>query len=367
LQPNRQIYFLAFFICCLASTAKAQIVVNFSPLIYGQTLDGLVYAQITNSIGLDEEVVETITVRDGSGVTVTMIKTAPFLLYRGSNVISKAAFTNARFHFGTSYAGSILSQTGRFPEGEYEYCFQTEIVSNKPTQIPPVFENCFYLQLQPMTPLMLIQPVDEDKICDKRPSLTWQLPAPIPVDARCRIVLTEVKEKQDIAEAIAFNVPILNQAGIFGNMMMYPTGAPDLVEGDHYAWQVTVYTGRTILKKSEIWSFTVQCNEEQKNPGDSYRELKETDDGNFYFADKFLRFSFNNPYSKGKLDYSIESLSHPQAAIKKLPALEMNAGLNKYEIDLSENSSFRDNDEYLLRVRLANNRELKLRFIYKNE
>jgi hypothetical protein len=347
---------------------RGQIVVNFSPAIYGQSLDGLVYAQIINSSGSALQVVETITIREISGGNVSTIKTAPFQLFQGSNFISKAAFTNARFSFSNSYYGTTLGQTGRLPEGEYEYCFQTEITGSKPSQIPPFYENCFTLQLQPMTPLLLINPVDEDKICNKRPDLNWQLPVPLPADAKCRVLLTVIQEKQDIAEAIAFNLPVLNQGNVFGNRLMYPAGAPELKEGYRYVWQVTVYAGKTILKKSEIWTFTVQCEEEQKSQGgDSYRELKETDDGNFYIASKSLRFSFNNPYSMGNLDYTIEGISDPQSAIKKLPKLKMNAGQNNYELDLSDNSAFKDGSEYLIRVRLINNRELTLRFIYKNE
>jgi len=347
---------------------QGQIVVNFSPAIYGQSLEGLVYAQIMNSSGLELKVVETIKIREVSGINVATIKTAPFILLRGTNLLSKTAFTNGKFNFSNSYYGVALGQTGKLPEGEYEYCFETEITGAKPDLLPPFYENCFTLQLQPLTPLLLIDPVDEDKICNKRPNLMWQLPAPLSAEARCRVVLTEVKEKQDIAEAIAFNLPLINQGNIFGNMLMYPAGVPELKEGYKYVWQVTVYSNKTILKKSEIWTFTVKCEEEQKiAQGQSYRELKEADDGNFYIADKVLRFSFNNPYSKGDLDYSITNLSNPRGTIRKLPKLKVMPGMNKYDLDLSDHHSFKNDEEYLLKVRLPNNRELRLRFIYKNE
>jgi len=358
---------LLLVVSVVPSILHAQIVVNFSPSIYGQTLDGLVYAQIMNTTGTDLKIEETIVINEVSGINVATIKTTPFVLLQGSNFISKAAFTNGRFNFGSSYYGVTFSQTGRLPEGEYEYCFQTEIIGTKPDMVPPFYENCFTLQLQPMTPLLLINPIDEDQICNKRPNLQWQLPAPLPIEARCRVILTEIQDKQDVAEAIAFNLPILNQPNIFGNILMYPAGAPELTEGHKYAWQVAVYSGNTILKKSDIWTFTVKCTEELKVSGDSYRELKETDDGNFYIANKFLRFSFSNSYNKGNLDYTIESLSNPQNVIKKLPILKMNTGINKYDIDLSENPSFRNGEEYLLKVNLVNGRGLILRFIYKNE
>jgi hypothetical protein len=151
-------------------------------------------------------------------------------------------------------------------------------------------------------------------------------------------------------------------------MLRYPPNLAELKEGSKYAWQVTVYTNKTILKKSEIWTFTVKCQQQERTPAaESYRELKENDDGNFYIAEKLLRFSFYNPYNSGNLDYTIENLSDTRTEIKKLPVLKMYTGLNKYDLDLSENNSFKNGNEYLLKVRLTNNRELRLRFIYKNE
>ena len=362
-------YGLNFFLSFLFFIkTEGQIAVNFSPAIYGQTLDGLVYAQIMNSSGLQLKAKLTIKIREINGAEVAAIKTTTFTLQQGTNFINKTSFTNGKFNFSHNYYGSSLSQTGRLPEGEYEYCFEVDISESKEDQFPPLYENCFVFQLQPLTPLLLIDPVDEDEICEKRPGLTWQLPMPLTRESRSRLVLTELNAKQDVVDAINFNQPIINQGGIVGNNLTYPAGAPELKVGHKYVWQVSVYTEATILKKSEIWVFTVKCDEQQKIINtDSYRELKETDDGNYYIANKILPFSINNPYANGDLNYSIASMNDPGNPIKNLPKLKMYPGLNKYEIELFENRAFKANEEYLLRVKLANGRELKLRFIYKNE
>jgi hypothetical protein len=180
-------------------------------------------------------------------------------------------------------------------------------------------------------------------------------------------LLAEVKEKQDIVEAVAYNQPLINQANLRANNLFYPVNIPDLKEGHTYAWQVTVYIDQTILKKSEVWSFTVKCNETViKFPGESYRELKEYDDGNYYIADNYLRFSFNNPYNEGTLNYSIECISDPEVKVKNLSKMTLRTGLNKYELDLNEISSMKPNKEYLLTVR-SGNKQLRLRFIYKDD
>jgi len=347
---------------------KGQVSINFSPVIYGQSLDGLVYAQVVNSYSSDLKAVLTIRVRENRVGNVVTIKTPVFILKPGINEINKAAFNNARFAFGNNNFGLTASQTGRFLEGEYEYCYEVDISESKQSQLSPVYENCFIQQLQPRTPLLLINPVDGEEFCNQRPQFTWQPPMPLPRDARCRLVLTEVKEKQDIVEAITYNTPIVNQANIAGNTLFYPASAPALKEDHRYAWQVIVYAARTILARSEVWTFTLHCNQEKPViSSDSYRELKETGEGGFYTTSQFLRFSFINPYAAGKLNYSVTSMSDPSKPIKRLPELKLAAGLNKYDIDLSDNRSFKKDQEYLLTIRLPNNRKLTLRFIYKNE
>jgi hypothetical protein len=348
--------------------STAQISFGFSPAMYGQNLEGLAFAQIINTIQVNIEIAVTIKVSEVSGADVLSIRTQPFWIRQGVSQIDRRAFSNGRFVFANNSLGTVVKQSGKLAEGEYEYCFDVEVLSSKGNVVPLAnYEQCFIHNLQPLTPLLLINPVDGDELCNKRPDFIWQPPMPLPLNAKFRILLAEVKEKQDIVEAVAFNQPILNQANIRTNNLFYPANIPDLKEGHTYAWQVTVYVNQTILKKSEVWTFTVKCKEETKQAdGESYRELKGSDDGNYYLANKYLRFSFNNPYNKGFVNYTIESISEPGTKIKGLPQLELNIGINKHELNFAENNSMKPGHEYLLKVNLPN-RQLQLRFIYKNE
>lgn len=345
----------------------AQVSVSFSPAIYGQTVEGLAFAQINSTLASDIRVALSVEVKQNQQ-RVARLTTAAFNVRPGMNVIDRAAFSAGRFSFGTTYAGSIARESGRFPEGEYEYCYELEVVEAKGMTLPPFFEQCFAHQLQPLTPLLLIIPVDEDESCNKRPNFSWQPPVPLSVDARFRLVLVELKEGQDVAEAVAYNQPLINQANIITNNLNYPVYLPELKEGASYAWQVTVYTDKTILKKSEIWRFTIKCNERQAPViTDSYRELKDGEDGNYYVTEQMLKFSFTNPYKASPLHYAIVCTSDPKVTVKNLPQLWAQPGLNKYEIDLSENNTLKEGKEYLLRIFLPNNRPLQLRFMYKKK
>lgn len=359
---------LVLLFTCFGAVTNAQISVLFNPAVQGASIEGIAAAQVMNASASDCSVALTIKVKEQNGLDVVSIKLPNFAITRGLNQINRAAYSNARFSFATSNTGFTLKQSGKFPEGEYEYCFEIEVSNAKDNSVADFYENCFNYNLQPLTPLLLISPVDEDVTCNKRPYFIWQPPLPMPPNSSCRLILVEVKQEQDVAEALAFNLPIVNQANLKANTLSYLSSLADLKEGHQYAWQVTAYNGQTILKKSEIWTFTIQCNEKQPDVESiSYRELKETDDGNFYIARQYLKFSLNNPYNQMVLDYTIECLSDPSTTVKGLPTFKVVPGLNKYDLDLSENHSFKAGKEYLLKVRLLNNRQLSLRFIYKNE
>jgi hypothetical protein len=218
------------------------------------------------------------------------------------------------------------------------------------------------------TPLLLIHPIDGDAFCNKRPQLIWQPPFPLPSDARFRLVLAAVRDRQDIVEAVTYNPPLVNESNLASSSILYPANAPELTEGKKYAWQVIAYVSKVIIARSEVWSFEIKCGDNSTDSSvKSYRDLKETSDGNFYIATKSLHFSFNNPLSDGKLNYQIYCISDPLVKVKSLPGFSMQPGLNKYDLNLSENESFKEGEEYLLRVILADNRNLSLRFIYKSE
>lgn len=348
--------------------SKGQVTISFNAPVYGQSLEGLSFVQLFNASNEDVKARLTARIRESkSGLVLTAIF-SNIPLRKGSSTLDRTSFSKGRFTFADNYYGQTFSQSGRLPEGEYEYCFEVEITESKSTWLNPYFEGCFVQQLQPMTPLLLINPADGDESCNTRPTFIWQLPFPLPAEAMCRLVLSELRDKQDIAEAINYNIPLISQGNILGNQLIFPSGAPALREGKKYVWQVILYTGKAILKRSEIWVYEVKCEKITKDPATgSYRELKESEDGNFLIVNNVLRFSIHNPYGVGVLQYSISGLSDPSVIIKKLPELKLQAGLNKYDLDLSENKAFKSGQEYLLKVTLTGNREMRLRFFFTNE
>jgi hypothetical protein len=366
--------FIVILFCCAAflaahTKAKAQLTATFNTALHGQTVDGLLYAQIISSYSQVVYARINIRVREqGRGGQLLTVQSGYIPFKPGINTLSRERFARSSFRFAQTPQGMQLSQTNRFPEGEYEFCFEMLVGDEKAQTVDETFENCFETMVQPATPIQLINPADGDEMCDTRPNLTWQPPMPVKPTTRFRLILCELKEKQTDIEAINYNIPIVNMDGITGNTLFYPAKLPELQKNKKYVWQVSAYEEKSIFTRSEIWQFTVKC-EDPKPPvaGDSYRELKEGESGGHYIAEQVLRFSFYNSYNAGNLGYVIESLTKPGVKIKDLPELKLGGGFNKYDLDLSENRFFKDGHEYLLKVTLPDGKTLSLKFIYKEK
>lgn len=356
-------YILTGLLLCLFIHVKAQYTFAFMPEIQGRSLENIYKVRIGNT-GARQTVSLVVTVTEARSGTIVTLKTAPFELMPGMNTVPPAAAYNAGVVFGQSKLATIVSQSGFFMEGDYDYCFQLfDGGSHFTVQLA---EQCFNYSLEPFSNMQLIQPYDEDKICDKRPTFNWQPLIPAVNGAMYRLLLAEVRAGQTPAEALRTNLAIINQRNIPLPILQYPSLANQLEEGKEYAWQVTAYKNDLMLVQSEIWSFKVDCeNDSTKLPLDAFRNLEDLTRGNYYVARGQLLFAFNNVYAAATLQYTIHCLNKPDQQFKKMPAVKVTHGPNQVVIDLSDNSSFVDGYFYIMEVTLPDGSRKQLRFIYK--
>lgn len=341
--------------------SQAQVNILFVPEVYGRSIDGLGMFQVQNLTGQALKGQVMINVRENISKTQVVVITTPVTtIGTGNSAFPVNAFAGSRFNFSASSLAGIVSQTRNFPPGEYTYCY-TFIPSDKSGD----YDYCFDASIQPLVPISLINPADGDKICQKRPSLSWQPPVPYPPTMRFRLELVEKKPGTASVEDLLMNAPLVFLDNIPTATVSYPSFAPDLTEGSTYCWQVIAYQDGVVLSTSEIWDFTVQCNDPvQPGINDSYRELKLLMNGNYYIATQSLKFSFQNGYNVKKLDYEIYSTDDGYKKIGNTPDVMLNPGLNKIDIDLSD-LDLQDGRHYILKVYPFNEQEVNVRFIYK--
>jgi hypothetical protein len=323
-------------------------------------------ARFTNTFPDPRTVSIDITVTEKKSGKIVQISTAPFTLMPGVNSVDRNAVSGASIRFAENDIARLLRQSGLFPEGDYEYCFQI-YRQDKTGRGELLGEQCFDYLVEPLTPLFLIEPYLKEKICDKRPSFTWQPSLPAIPGSQYRLTLAEMKAGQTASEALVYNLPLINQSNILSPMLIFPPSAKELEEGKTYAWQVTVYKENMILNRSEIWDFTIKCNDTPKvEPTDGFRDIEDLSKGNYYIANGRIQFAVYNAYAETNLQYSFFSLGKPDQAFKHLPKVKLKRGNNNIVIDLSDNDAFIDGNHYILTVRMPNNTLKKLRFLYKS-
>src|SRR5689334_3765650 len=123
----RKIYCFVILILGWNICFSQQVLINFDPAIYGQSLEGLSFAQMVNLYPQDLNGTVTIRVRETHVGNVATIRMPSFQLRKGNNTIDRLAFSRALFSFGKNKFGNLLSQSGKFPEGEYEFCFEIDL------------------------------------------------------------------------------------------------------------------------------------------------------------------------------------------------------------------------------------------------
>lgn len=345
----------------LASAVFGQSTVQFIPELYGRNVDGLLKCNTINT-GVKLSAILSITVTERKGGTICVVRTPEFTILPGSNPVPFAAVRAAAVQFSGSAGGRLNSLNRAFDQGDYDYCFT---LSYPHADLLPT-EQCFNYVLAPFAELNLIDPYDKDKICDQRPLLTWQPLIPGIPGSFYQLVLSEIKTGQNPTEALNYNLPVINQSHIIAPILPYPSIAPQLVKGKKYAWQVTAYKDQTVLNRSEIWEFTVDCQDSVKKAADDgYRNIEDLSKGNYYIATGLLKFALVNPYQAQNLNYEIRSINNPEKKIKGLPKIKLQTGHNQINIDLGMARGMNDQQYYILKVWIPGGMVKSLRFLYE--
>lgn len=348
----------------ISTVVSAQTSIVFVPEVYGTTLNGLFRASIFNASGA-KSVRMNITVTEARAGKIATIQTGVFTIVPGNNIIPSGVARTASVAMAQNTTANFIRRNQYFPQGDYEYSFNIYSASSSEEII---IDQTFNNEITPPAPLDLIEPYDQDEICEKRPLLTWQPSIPKIDGLLYQVMLVEIKDKQNALEALNYNLPIVNQKGVAANLLVYPPNSKELVAGKKYAWQVSAYRDQTIINRSDVWSFEVNCQDTVNAviPTDyGYRDIEDLARGNNYISNGFIRFSLTNSYGPQKISYSIVCINNPSKKIRSLPALKLKAGENKINIDISRNFSFDDNYSYVMKIRMPDGTQKSLRFTYK--
>ena len=355
-------FLLSLSLVLTTHTVHSQLRISFLPEVYARRVEGLGTFEFHNFTNRVVRGGVLIKVKEASRQTTVLTLSTPEAAFNpGITSFPKLVFIKSAFRFASTDLGALVNQTHSFPPGDYSVCFE---FNSSDKQSPDVFEDCFDFRIEPLLPIALITPVHQDTICMKRPILSWQPPVPFHSGGKYRLLLTE-KTESSPSESLLKNRPLLLLDNISGNTLLYPASHPELKEGKTYCWQVVAIEKGVIISRSEAWEFTVQCKEQSAPvPMDSYRELKLISNANYYLAQSYLRFAFQNNYNVDKLKIEILDIANGSTPVKHVPEPAIQRGLNKIDLDLTE-LGLAPGKYYVLKVYPFNEMPIEIRFLYK--
>src|SRR5689334_23095978 len=121
-----------FIVMGFSLTAQTQVQINFAPAIYGKSLDGITFFQITNQTASDFNCSVRITVTEEKAGRIAEINASSIYVKPGINSFNRSLLAGSKTKFASGTVAEIMKQTGKLPEGEYEYCYELTPIGTKP-------------------------------------------------------------------------------------------------------------------------------------------------------------------------------------------------------------------------------------------
>jgi hypothetical protein len=189
----------------------------------------------------------------GSGQPVLSALSAPFSLRPGATLLQARALEPITYF---NENGSVNASSGSLlPVGKYVVCYELTLTYRE-TQAP-VAESCEDVEVEPMSPPVLIMPEDDSTVMTSYPDFSWMPPGPAGMftDLRYDLMISPVNEGQSSTDAIQKNLPLQQAQGLQQPYFTFSAQGPQLEAGQVYAWQVVARDGQQYSAKSEVWTF----------------------------------------------------------------------------------------------------------------
>jgi len=334
---------LVILIFCLLpfiSFSQQVSIVSSNVSAYNVSPHGLCQVTIMNP-GSPTQAYMEIELMDAAHDPLITIITNPFMLHNGMNVASNMSLTFSSVVYGTAGMISFIRNSNILPTGLYDYC--VNVITTRSAEGE---KDCQELESDITSSLYLINPDDKDTVNSPYPILVWNhndLPTmQTGINESFRMTVCPMTEGQSPDEAITVNTPIYFKNNLTELQVQYPSDAPGLEAGKHYAWQVERISNDVVLNKSECWEFIEPVTKTVKD--NKYVVMKNKPDGSFYeAANNRIFFRFDESYATSKVvecniyDYGMKKVKANAKNSKQNDAQGIalqQQGYNQYEVDL---------------------------------
>jgi len=214
---------------------------------------------IINDSGSEEDIRIFFTITDQANRVIASGTSDPEPIAPGAVAVYDSPYEIAGSGSHDADFERIAARTGRLPEGAYTACASAADASGF-----VLAEACVEFFIAYPDPPLLIGPENDAVVTDDSPIFQWT-PVRVPVDYELTYVvrIVEVLPGQLAGEALAANIPVLEEGDAFGTTLRYPIDARPLETNTTYAWSVRAldqhgYAASANDGQSEIWTFRTE-------------------------------------------------------------------------------------------------------------
>ncbi|HEY4148026.1 MAG TPA: hypothetical protein VGM41_03820 [Chitinophagaceae bacterium] len=328
---------------------------------------------LLNASGSAMDVQVTLTLTDVAANQLVFTGTSKlFSLPRGIKQVQAADVTPVTYNINNSGYGVDASPDGFLPVGMFNACYTVVRVNSDLTE--QLAEECATIEIEPISPPMLLMPEDSANTDVTRPFFTWLPPAPYNLfnAARYDWLLVEVMPTQTAATAVQENIPLLSQSSLTTNTFQYPLAMAELDTGKLYAWQVTAKNNLSPVAKSEIWSFRVlkySVDSIVHVAGRVYTPLRRYNDGSCIISTGAFCFQYLNELNDPSAAVTLQDISssRPQAITLDSVKQALHYGSNFVSMDFTGEHQLTNRHLYLFTLTNSKQETWYLKFEYRSE
>lgn len=242
------------------------------------------------------------------------------------------------------------------PVGAYSACYILTSVSKDAN----IAEECISFDAEPLSPPILMFPVDSSRLEAAPTQFSWVPPTPVAMFEKLRyeFLVTEILQGQNAGEAIQQNLPVYNPGNLSANALNYPGSVTPFEKDKWYAWQVIARDDRQYAGKSDVWVFKIGSEPDSKpSPQDTYLLLQANIKATYRLNKKELHlkyFSHLKDY-KGQITFSDD-----KGNVIRTDNLKIKQGENYFDFQLTR--QFKSNTVYQVLLTDTENRSHSLTF-----
>jgi hypothetical protein len=358
-------------IYALPFTCTAQILINLQLPPSGLTVKNQLWNFSLINTGADNLSVQVeVVLRDVSKNQQVLTGTSKsFTISKGIKQVQYADVMPVTYNVNNSGYGIDASPDGFLPIGVFSICFSVIQTVNDATET--VAEECETVEIEPLSPPMLVTPADSEHVEMTRPFFSWTPPVPFNLfnNLLYDFTLVEVQSTQTGAVAVQQNFPLLSQTGLTVTNFQYPLTSPELDTSKTYAWQVTAKNNSSAIGNSEVWTFRVNkfgIDSSINVPVGFYVKLNNTTEPAYAICEGVVRYEYLNELNDSTATLKLFDIS--MASMQEItpensqPVLKY--GQNFLKWDLTNVSGITTNHIYLLELTNSKNEKWNMKFEY---